>query len=421
MESETSRSRILIIDDNQPDRLLYQRALPGFKVEFADSDEAKFARLVREPFDLIILGLQLPELSSERMLTWIRSELCLELPVVVVIDGDCESLAVDWLERGANDYLTKDELPTRRVAATVRGVLERNRLDHARRAAEQELRRQQEEYDLALRQLRDAQTHLVQSEKMASLGQLVAGIAHEINNPLAYVSNNVAVLDRDVHGIVALMTEYRNALGGSVPEAIRLAEARIDLEYTLENLDRLIASTKQGLQRVREIVVGLRDFSRIDANDRKLISPNDAIRTTLEMVRYQIRHKGINLVVDLGELPLISCFAGKINQVLLNIIMNAIQAVDPGATITVRSWSSPEKQEVYLSLSDNGPGIPESIQDKIFDPFFTTKPQGLGTGLGLWITANIVKEHQGRIELQTDPAQGTTFTLIFPIRCADLP
>ncbi|SIO61149.1 Response regulator receiver domain-containing protein [Singulisphaera sp. GP187] len=420
MESDTPYPRILIIEDHQPDPSIDPHALQGFEVEYAQSGEAGFAKLERESFDLVILNIQRSDTSSEHVLTRIRTELCLDLAIVVVTSASRECLAVNWLQCGMNDYLTKEELHTARVAATVRGALERRRLEHVRRAADQELRRRSEELESARCQLRDAQTHLVQSEKMASLGQLVAGVAHEINNPLAYVSNNIAVLDRDVHCIAALMTEYRSAFGASLPEAIRQAEERLDLDYTLESLDRLFLSTKLGLQRVREIVVGLRDFSRLDETDRKLINPNDAVRLTLEIVRYQVRLKEINLVVELGELPMISCFAGKINQVLLNILMNAIQAVDPGATITVRSWSDLEKNEVYLALSDDGPGIPPSIQAKIFDPFFTTKPQGLGTGLGLWISDNIMKEHQGRIELETASNQGTTFTLIFPIRCANL-
>ncbi|WP_406695803.1 ATP-binding protein [Singulisphaera sp. Ch08] len=416
MDSATSRSRILILGQHQHTRLIDQLALQRFELEFADSGAAGFARLESEAFDLLILTLPLPEISGEQALARIRSELCLDLAVVIVTCSGSESFAVDWLERGANDYLTKDDLQTPRVAAVVRGTLERQSLDRARRTAEIELRRQNEDLGAVQCQLHDAQRHLVQSEKMASLGQLIAGVAHEINNPLAYVSNNIAVLDRDVHGVAALVNEYRNVLGASIPESLRLAEARIDLDYALENLDRLFLSTKQGLQRVREIVVGLCDFSRIDEPDRKLINPNDAVRTTLELVRYHIRHKGINLALDLGELPMISCFAGKLNQVLLNILMNAIQAVEAGATIAVRSWSDAEKNEVYLALSDDGPGIPEAIRARIFEPFFTTKPQGLGTGLGLWISENIVKEHQGRIELETATNQGTTFTLIFPIR-----
>jgi two-component system NtrC family sensor kinase len=421
MQSDMSSSRILIIDDSKGDQSIYQRTLHDFELVFADSGEAGLERLEREWFDLVILDFQLPGMNGDQVLGQIRSVQRLDLPVVIVTGGGSESVAVEMMKCGAYDYLTKDDLHTPRIAAAVRGALERHWLEHARRKAERELRRQKEELESALRQLQEAQAHLVQSEKMASLGQLVAGVAHEINNPLAYVSNNVAVLDRDVRSLAALVVDYRSVLGDSVPESIRLTEARIDLDYTLENLDRLLSSTKQGVQRVRKIVVGLRDFSRIDEADRKLVNPNDAVLTTLEMVHYHVRHKGIHLVVELGELPMIWCFPGKLNQVLLNIIMNAIQAVDAGATITVRSWANPEKQEISLAVSDNGPGIPESIRGKIYDPFYTTKPQGLGTGLGLWISYNIVKEHQGRIDLETAPDTGTTFTIILPTRSPDDP
>jgi two-component system, NtrC family, sensor kinase len=212
------------------------------------------------------------------------------------------------------------------------------------------------------------------------------------------------------------MSEYRTHCGDAIPEALREAEARVDLPYTLGNLDRLLSSSRQGLERVREIVAGLRDFSRLDEADRKLIDPNDSIRSTLELVRYHIRQKGIDLVLDLGDVPHCWCFAGKLNQVLLNILMNAIQAVPDGATITVATGTNPERTEVEIAISDDGPGIPDEIRGKIFDPFFTTKPQGLGTGLGLWITYNVVQEHQGRIDLETEVGRGTTFRIVLPTR-----
>jgi signal transduction histidine kinase len=229
------------------------------------------------------------------------------------------------------------------------------------------------------------------------------------------------VLDRDVRQVADLMTKYRTHFGDAVPEQIREVEERIDLGYTLENLDRLLRSTRQGIQRVGEIVGGLRDFSRLDEATSKQVDPNEAVRVTVEMVRFHVRHKGVELTVDTTPLPLIWCNAGQINQVLLNLIMNAIQAVDPGATIWVRTRSLPGSNEIQYEVADNGPGIPESLRGKIFDPFFTTKPQGVGTGLGLWITYNIVEQHGGRIDLATEPGVGTTFTITLPVRKPDDP
>jgi signal transduction histidine kinase len=344
-----------------------------------------------------------------------------ELPVVIVTGGCGEDAADELLKRGASDYVTKAELHTPRVASAVRGALERHRLDLARRRAEDELGRQKDELQAALRKLQEAQAHLIQSEKMASLGQLVAGVAHEINNPLSYVTNNLAVLERDVHQIAGLMADYRHHFGDAVPSTIRETEERLDLTYTLTNLDRLLKSTHQGLSRVGEIVAGLRDFSRLVGAERKQVDPNEAVRITVEMVRFHVRQKGVDLRIDTSPLPLIWCNPGQISQVLLNLLMNAIQAVGTGATIALRTRSLPESGEIQYEVSDDGPGIPESIRGKIFDPFFTTKPAGVGTGLGLWITYNIVEQHQGRIDLATEPGRGTTFTITLPVRRADDP
>jgi signal transduction histidine kinase len=325
-------------------------------------------------------------------------------------------VAVDLLKRGASDYVTKDELHTPRVAAAVRGALERQRLDQARRKAEEEVRRQKDELQSALRKLQEAQAQLVQSEKMASLGQLVAGVAHEINNPISYVTNNLAVLDRDVRQIADLMADYRGHFGEAVPDFIREIEERIDLDYSLGNLDRLLKSTRSGLQRVSEIVAGLRDFSRLDEATSKWVDPNEAVKATVEMVRFPIRQKGLVLIVETNPLPMIECNPGQINQVLLNLLMNAIQAVDSGAQIAIRTRFLEDSQAIQYEVSDNGPGIPESIRGKIFDPFFTTKPLGVGTGLGLWISYNIVEQHGGTIDLTTEPGQGTKFTVTLPIQ-----
>ncbi len=412
----TGQSRVLVIEDSKVDQLVYRRTLHEFDLEFADSGESGLERIAAERFDLVVLDFHLPRLNGDEVLARIKGGSDPELPVVMVTGGGNENVAVEMLKRGASDYVTKDDLHTPRVASAVRGALERHRLDLARRRAEDELRRRKDELETALRKLQEAQAHLVQSEKMASLGQLVAGVAHEINNPLSYVTNNLAVLDRDVGLVVKMMAAYRDHLGPALPESIAEAERDCDLDYTLSNLDRLIASTRQGLRRVGEIVAGLRDFSRLDEAEQKMIDPNDPVRTTVEMVRFHVRHREIKLEVDLAPLPQACCNPGQLNQVLLNLLMNAIQAVGPGASIAVRTRLEPDGSAFRYEVVDDGPGIPESVLGKIFDPFFTTKPQGVGTGLGLWITYNIVQEHGGWIEVQTAQGTGTTFVVTLPIR-----
>jgi signal transduction histidine kinase len=219
-----------------------------------------------------------------------------------------------------------------------------------------------------------------------------------------------------MRAVAQIMSDYRTHFGAAVPDSIRQAEERIDIDYTLGNLDRLLQSTRQGLDRLREIVANLRDFSRLDEADRKAIMPNDAVRSSLEMVRYLVRQKNIQVECDLGDLPLLWCFAGKLNQVLVNILINAIQAVPEKGTIRLATRTNADRTEVQFLIADNGPGIPEETVVKIFDPFFTTKPQGVGTGLGLWISYNIVKEHGGRIDVTTALGEGTTFTITLPHR-----
>jgi len=418
---EAGRSRVLIIEDSKADQDVFRRTLGAYNLTFVESGEEGLRRVDVEPFDLVLLDFQLPGINGDLVLTAIRSGPHAELPVVVISGVGNEKLAVDLLKRGASDYITKSDLLTSRVAEAVQEALDRRAIEQAHRRGEEELRFRKDELERSFRRLQENQGRLIQSEKMAGMGQLVAGVAHEINNPLSYVTNNIAVLDRDVRQIVAVMALYRAHLGEAVPPEIQSAEDAIDLDYSLTNIDRLFRSTRQGLQRVGEIVAGLRDFSRIDEAEFKQVDPNEPVRSTLEMIRYQIRQKDIHLVVDINPLPTVWCNPGRLNQVLLNLLINAIQAVAESATITVRTRYLANSDEFQYEVSDDGPGIAESIRGKIFDPFFTTKPQGVGTGLGLWIAYNIVQEHRGRIELATETGQGTTFTVTLPTHQPDEP
>ena len=416
--SQSGPARLLVIEDNPADRAIYERSLRGFALRFAPSGEDGLALLAQGGFDLVVLDRNLPGINGDEVLTRIRAGEAgaAEIPVVIVTGGGSEDVAVDLLKKGASDYLTKDDLATPRVGAAVRFALERHRLECDHRRAEEELRLRKDELEAALRQLQKAQAQLVQGEKMASLGQLVAGVAHEINNPMAFILNNLAVLDRDVRRVAGLVPVYREALGPDLPPEVSDAEEQVDLAYTLTNLDRLMLSTRQGLARVGEIVSNLHDFSRLDEGEWKEVDPNEAARVTISMVRYHARQKGIFLEWEPGDVPPLWCNPGEINQVLLNLLMNAIQAVGVGASITLKLGASADRREVWFRVSDDGPGIPGSIRGKIFDPFFTTKPQGVGTGLGLWISYNIVADHDGRIELETEPGRGTTFTVTLPVR-----
>jgi PAS domain S-box-containing protein len=263
---------------------------------------------------------------------------------------------------------------------------------------------------------------VVQSEKLASLGMLSAGVAHEINNPLAYIANNLAVLERDVGFLMTVLQTYEKA-GGSLaqtdPEMARqitqLAD-EFDMPYVKHNMAKLLQSTRQGVKRVADIVQTLQGFARLDRAAFDEADVGEALATALEMVRGRLERRAIAVEEQLGELPLVHGSAAQLNQVFLNLMVNAMQAIDSTGredgqiviTAQVRN------EEIVVEIADNGCGIPEEILPQIFDPFFTTKAVGDGTGLGLSITHAMVQDHGGRMEVDSAPGQGSRFRVILP-------
>ncbi|MFC2973683.1 ATP-binding protein [Azotobacter bryophylli] len=276
----------------------------------------------------------------------------------------------------------------------------------------------------ALVELKESQTQLVQSEKMASLGQMVAGVAHELNTPLGYVKNNVQLL-RELTGPLFELAEAQSRLAEylSAPDADeeRLATAlenaarareRASPESLADDLGQLFDDTLYGLGQIGELVVGLKDFARLDRAMSEEVDLNDCIRSTLVIARNGIKDKA-EVVTQLGDLPRIACAPSQINQVLLNLLNNAAQAMEGFGRIQVRSWA--DRQALYVSVQDNGCGIPPEVQKRIFDPFFTTKPVGKGTGLGLSISFKIIQDHGGSIRVASEVGRGTRFLISLPL------
>jgi PAS domain S-box-containing protein len=276
----------------------------------------------------------------------------------------------------------------------------------------------------ANQELRRAQGHLVQSEKLAALGQMVAGVAHEINNPLSFVINNLAVLQRDVPMLRDLLVLHQEAEAtpperrGPILNRIKEETQRIDLPYLLHNVEGLFTRSRDGLKRIQQIVKDLRDFARLDESELHEAELNAGIASTLNIIRGRAVKKNVQLQSDLSPLPAVTCYAAKINQVVLNLVANAIDACTEGGMVTVLSRAAGD--EVIIEVIDNGPGIAPEIRDKIFDPFFTTKSPGQGTGLGLSISHGIVQDHGGRIEVESTPGLGTCFRVFLPRRPSGL-
>ncbi|MDF3194791.1 MAG: ATPase [Gammaproteobacteria bacterium HGW-Gammaproteobacteria-13] len=275
----------------------------------------------------------------------------------------------------------------------------------------------------ALVELKESQTQLVQSEKMASLGQMVAGVAHELNTPLGYVKNNVQLL-RELSAPLFELAEAQAVLGDCLNDptcdearlAMALdtaAEARVKAapELLVDDFTQLFSDTLYGLEQIAELVVGLKDFARLDRAMSEEVDLNECIRSALVIARNGIKDKA-ETILQLGELPRIPCAPSQINQVLLNLLNNAAQAIDGFGQILVKTWA--DDSAVFVSVQDSGRGMPAEVLARIFDPFFTTKPVGQGTGLGLSISYKIIQDHGGQIRAASEPGRGTRFLIRLP-------
>lgn len=263
------------------------------------------------------------------------------------------------------------------------------------------------------KELKQAQSQLIQTEKMSSLGQMVAGIAHEINNPVSFIYGNVQHINGYVNDLLELVHLYEQKYPKPNPEIQDLIE-RIDLEFIAEDLPKSLTSMKVGAERIRQLVVSLRNFSRLDEAELKAVDLHEGIDSTLVILNNRFKEK-IQLHKRYGNLPLVECHPAQLNQVFMNILSNAIDALlntdQPNKQITIQTEAlSPD--EVMIKIRDNGQGIPAEIKQKIFDPFFTTKPVGKGTGLGLSISYQIIENHGGQICCNSVLGEGTEFTIV---------
>ena len=284
----------------------------------------------------------------------------------------------------------------------------------------EDLSNKNQDLENATREIKDTQAKLLQSEKMASVGVLAAGVAHEINNPVGYVLSNIKTLEGYVATYQVLLEQYQlmaeladdKARAEKLAEIHDYAEAQ-DLDFIRDDLEGLLKDSLEGAERVRDIVRGLKDFSHVDQTEEfRPHDMNECIRSTLKMVDNQLKYH-CKVITDLADLPQSYCSPGQINQVILNLLVNAGQAIEDKGAIKVTSQF--DGNHIEIRVTDNGKGIEKAAIEKLFDPFYTTKPVGEGTGLGLAISYGIVKDHQGDILVQSKPGVGTSFSLVFPL------
>lgn len=297
------------------------------------------------------------------------------------------------------------------------GVRERTaELQAANASLEAEKRHQQ----ALIKKLEEAQNQLLQSEKMASMGQLAAGVAHEINNPVGFVNSNLGTLQRYCNDLLRILDAYEkleSLLASNVLQDLRQLKEEIDTKYLREDIADLLTESLDGLQRVKRIVQDLKDFSHVDRGEREWADLEKGLDSTLNMVWNEIKYKA-GVIKEYANLPSIECLPSQLNQVFLNLLINAAHSIETKGNITIRTGFDP--QDVWVEVEDTGHGISAENLKHIFEPFFTTKPVGKGTGLGLSLSYGIVQKHHGRIEVASEVGKGTKFRVIIPRKFEEL-
>ncbi|MDP2810730.1 MAG: ATP-binding protein [Rhodocyclaceae bacterium] len=335
-----------------------------------------------------------------------------------------EPQTFEWHARDGSGRLFWVEVTLRRARIDERDCLLAVEHDITHRKAQDEELRQNLDRQVQLNQkLEEAHNQLLQSEKMASIGQLAAGVAHELNNPIGFVHSNLGSLDKYIQDIFEITAAYEKVektagCNCTALDHVRQLKRDKDYEFLREDIFQLMTESKDGLVRVRKIVQDLKDFSHVGDMNWHWTNLHQGIDSTLNIVWNELKYK-CKVVKEYGDLPEVYCLPSQLNQVFMNLLVNAGHAIEEKGRITLRTGR--EGDEVWISVSDTGKGITRENLTRIFDPFFTTKPVGKGTGLGLSLSYGIIQKHQGRIEVESEVGVGTTFKVTIPVRPSSAP
>ena len=385
---------ILIIDDDPIIRQMVEMILneEGYTAIKAVNGLKGLEMFEKEKPPIVITDIKMPGVDGMQVLAEIKKTRP-ETEVIVITGHGEINLAIQALQMEASDFIQK---PFGFEALTV-----------AVKRAHDKIRVRET--------LAETQVQLLQAEKMASLGQLAAGIAHEVNNPIAFINSNLNSFQKyaaKIEGFLnALNSLFKNS-GNELSQTFLNLKKENNIDFIINDMKSLLDESIEGTQRVKHIVQDLREFSHIDTKKLTYYNINDGVNSTLNIIRNELINS-IEIRKNLGDIPQMLCYPQQINQAILNLLMNSIEAIESAGTIKIDTLT--EDRGICLKISDNGAGIPKAIIDKIFDPFFTTKEVGRGTGLGLHIVYSIVKTHGGEINVVSHVGKGTTFNIHLPL------
>ena len=435
MKSEIQpNGTILIVDDNSANLGVLSDALSqaGFEVRVAKSGKMALERVKYALPDLILLDVMMPEMDGFETCRRLQANPeTTQIPIIFMTALSDTANKVEGFQLGAVDYITKP-FQQEEVLARVKLHLKLHVLAEKLEQKNMLLEQKVVEVSKAYEDLQKMQIKLIQSEKMSGLGQLAAGIAHEINNPINFIAGNLGHAQEYAHNLLKIIHLYQEDYVKPTPR-IQAAIDEIELEFLEEDFIKILNSINLGTHRIQEIVKSMRIFSRVDEAEVKTVNIHEGIDSTLTLLHHRLKvkpdHPEIELIKEYGQLPQVECHAGQLNQVFMNIISNAIDALDESNQ--QRSFAEIQQHPnriqistkviddnwVAIHISDNGRGVCETVGPKLFDPFFTTKPIGKGTGLGLSISYQIIVEkHGGRLYCQPVSGKGIEFVIEIPIR-----